>query len=292
MKSILNTMIIAAVVCMVAVSGCGDGKARDKRVLAKVSSRTITVADFDSRIENIPAYYRDIVKKNKKRYLNEIILETLFYEDAIRKGLDKDKEVKDILTEAKKKIMVSKLIKTEVDDKLIISESDIMKLYEERKPTLKTPELWRASHILVADEAQAKSILDELSKGANFEELAKKYSIDATASRGGDIGYFRPGQLVPEFEEACMKLNIGQTGEILKTQFGYHIIKLTGKKDSAVQTFSEARAALEGELKKRKRGELFDEMVLKLKDRYGVNIQEDVFESIDKKDEPKEEAVK
>jgi len=292
MKSILNTMIVAAVLCAVAVSGCGDGKVRDKRVLAKVSSRTITVADFDSRIENIPAYYRNIVKKNKKRYLNEIILETLFYEDAIRKGLDKDKEVKDILTEAKKKIMVSKLIKTEVDDKLIIPESDIMKLYEERKSTLKTPELWRASHILVADEAQAKSILDELSKGANFEELAKKYSIDATASRGGDIGYFRPGQLVPEFEEACMKLNIGQTGEILKTQFGYHIIKLTGKKDSAVLTFSEARVALEGELKKRKRSELFDEMVLKLKDRYGVNIQEDVFESIDKKDEPKEEAVK
>jgi peptidyl-prolyl cis-trans isomerase C len=289
MKSTLNTIIAAVVICAFAVSGCGNGKPLDKRVLAKVSSRTITVADFDSRIENIPVYYRNIVKQNKKRYLNEIILETLFYEDAIRKGLDKEK---DILTEAKKKIMVSKLIKIEVDDKLIIPESDVMKLYEERKMTLKTPELWRASHILIADEAQAKLILDELSKGANFEDLAKKYSIDATAARGGDIGYFREGQLVPEFEKVCMNLDIGQTGEILKTQIGYHIIKLTGKKDPAVQSFSEARLALESELKKKKRGVLFDEMVLKLKDRYGVNIEEDVFESIDTKDKPKEEAVK
>jgi len=292
MKYILNTMIAAAVLCAVAVAGCGDGKVRDKRVLAKVSSRTITVADFDSRIENIPVNYRNIVKQNKKRYLNEVILETLFYEDAIRKGLDKDKEVKDILTEAKKKIMISKLIKIEVDDKLAIPESDVMKLYEERKSTLKTPELWRASHILVADEAQAKSVLDELSNGANFEDLAKKYSIDATAARGGDIGYFRPGQLVPEFEKACMNLEIGQTGEILKTQFGYHIIKLTGKRDPAMQSFAEAKGALESELKKKKRGELFDEMVLRLKDRYGVNIEEDVFESIDIKDKPKEEAVR
>jgi len=284
--------MLAVIICLAAVSGCGKDKARDKRVLAKVSSRTITVEDFDSRIENIPAYYRNIVKQNKKRYLNEIILETLFYEDAIRKGLDKDKEVRDILTEAKKKILVSKLIKNEVDDKLDIPESDVMKLYEERKSELKTPELWRASHILVADEAQAKLILDELLKGASFDELAKKYSIDATASRGGDIGYFRAGQLVPEFEKACMKLDVGQTGEILRTQFGYHIIKLTGKKDPAIQNFKEARSALESELKKKKRSELFDEMVLKLKDRYGVNIEEDVFESIDGKDKPKEEAVR
>lgn len=292
MRTIRNITMVAVIICLAAVSGCGKGKALDKRVLVKISSRTITVADFDSRIENIPAYYRNIVKQNKKRYLNEIILETLFYEEAIRKGLDKDKEVKDILTEAKKKILVSKLIKNEVDDKLDIPESDIMKLYEERKSELKTSELWRASHILVADEAQAQSILDELSKGASFEELAKKYSIDATASRGGDIGYFRAGQLVPEFEQACMKLNIGQTGEILHTQFGYHIIKLTGKKESATQSFSEAKSVLESELKKKKRNELFDEMVLKLKDRYGVNIEEDVFESIDGKDKPKEEAVK
>jgi len=271
--------------------GCAKKKQEDDRVLAKVSNRLVTLNEFKERISKLPSYYRDIANRNKKRFLDEMIVEMLFYEEAIRNGLDRDREVKEIIMEAKKKILIAKLVKTEVEDKIQISDSEIKEFYEGHKADFKAPELWRASHILVATEDEAKGILDELSKGASFEDLAKAHSIDATADRGGDVGYFRLGQIIPDFENACLKLQVGQTSGIVHTQFGYHIIKLTDKKEPAVQPLEKVRRAIEDELRKKKRSELFDKLVLKLKKRYQVTIEEDVFKSLETLN-GKKEAVK
>jgi len=285
-------MVLAVFASCIGLYGCGNGDRDDKKVIATVSNRAITVKAFKARIDRLPAYYQRIVRSNLKRYLDETIMEMLLYEDALRKGLDKDKEVKEILIEARKKILVSKLVAGEVDEKAKVSEEDMLKYYGEHKDEFKTPEMWRASHILVTSESEAKSIADELSKGADFGDLAKKYSIDATASRGGDIGFFRAGQLVPEFEKACLKLNIGQTGDILHTQFGYHIIKLTDKRDAGGQSYDEARRAIEGELSRKKKAVLFDEMVNKLKSLYSVNINKSTFESFETEEKTKDGIIK
>lgn len=276
----ISIIFISIFLACAILNGCGNKAKSNDKTLARVSSKVITLNEFQSRIAKMPPYYRKIVENNKKRYLDDCIVEMLFYEEAVRRGLERDKEVKEVLSEAKKKIVIAKLIKSEVEDKIKISDEEMKEFYDAHKDEFKTPELWRASHILVSDEKQAKSIADELSKGANFEELAKKYSIDATASRGGDVGYFRMGQLVPDFEHACLKLSVGQTSDIVSTQFGYHIIKLTDKKDASVQTFEEAKRAIENELKKVKRSELFNKLVIDLKAKYGVKIEEDVFESL------------
>ena len=226
----------------------------------------------------MPAYYQNIASKNPKRYIEDIIVEMLCYEEGVRKGIDRDKEVKEVVNEAKKKIVMAKLIKNEVEDKIVVTEDEMKKFYDEHKDEFKTPEMWRASHILVADEKEAKAMLDELAKGAKFEDLARAHSIDATASRGGDVGYFRAGQLIPDFEKACLKLDVGQTSGIVQTQFGYHIIKLTDKKEPGVKSYEEAKRAIEAELKKKKRSELFNALVLRLKNKYGVEVNENVFE--------------
>ena len=83
----------------------------------------------------------------------------------------------------------------------------------------------RCAHILVAKESQAKEVLDRLSKGESFGALAAEYSIDGTRKQGGDLGFFGHGVMVREFEKAAFSLEKGQTSEIVKTQFGYHIIK-------------------------------------------------------------------
>ena len=287
-------IIIASVVIIscIGLYGCGKARMDGRKVIAKVSNRAITVASFKSRINRLPAYYQRIVKNNLKRYLDETIMEMLLYEDAVRRKLENNKEVKEVIEEARKKILVSKLVASEVDEKAKVSEKEIRKYYDEHKDEFKTPEMWRASHILVADESQAKSIADELSKGGDFAELAKKYSIDATASRGGDIGFFRTGQLVTEFEKACLKLNVGQTGDILHTQFGYHIIKLTDKRDQAAQDYDEAKRTIESELNRKKKAVLFDEMVIKLKSRYGVDINKSVFESFETEEKAKDGSTK
>ncbi|MCL4400566.1 MAG: peptidylprolyl isomerase [Candidatus Parvarchaeota archaeon] len=83
----------------------------------------------------------------------------------------------------------------------------------------------RCAHILVKNEAIAKEILDKLNKGESFSKLAEQYSIDGSRRRGGDLGFFGRGMMVKEFEKAAFELNKGQVSSIVKTQFGYHIIK-------------------------------------------------------------------
>ncbi len=83
----------------------------------------------------------------------------------------------------------------------------------------------RCAHILVEKESTAKEVLEKLGKGESFAKLAEQYSIDGSRKRGGDLGFFSRGQMVKPFEEAAFKLNKGEVSGIVKTQFGYHIIK-------------------------------------------------------------------
>jgi peptidyl-prolyl cis-trans isomerase C len=88
----------------------------------------------------------------------------------------------------------------------------------------------RASHILVKDRELANKILADLKKGVNFESLARQYSTCPSKSKGGDLGWFGPGQMVKPFEEACQRLSVGALSGIVSTQFGLHIIKKTGSR--------------------------------------------------------------
>ncbi|RLI08484.1 peptidylprolyl isomerase [Candidatus Bathyarchaeota archaeon] len=88
----------------------------------------------------------------------------------------------------------------------------------------------RASHILVEKHSQALRVLEELKKGADFGELASRYSQSPSRKRGGDLGFFGRGQMVKEFERAAFALKVGEVSQPVKTQFGYHIIKKTGEK--------------------------------------------------------------
>ena len=89
---------------------------------------------------------------------------------------------------------------------------------------------WKASHILVKDKALAERLLAKIKGGARFEALARDFSTCPSKSKGGDLGWFGPGKMVPAFEQACSKLSVGRISGLVRTQFGYHIIKLTGKR--------------------------------------------------------------
>jgi peptidyl-prolyl cis-trans isomerase C len=90
---------------------------------------------------------------------------------------------------------------------------------------------WRASHILVKDKKLADELLKRVKQGASFEALAREHSTCPSKSRGGDLGWFGPGKMVPAFENACKRLSPGGTSDVVSSSFGYHIIRLTGRKD-------------------------------------------------------------
>lgn len=269
---------------LISLSGCGNKPSVDDKVLVTVANKFITLKDFKHKLSRLPSYYQGMAEKNKKTLLNDMIAESLFLEDAVRKGMDRDSEIRELLDEARKKIIIAKFIKTEVDDKLKVSDEDIKKFYEAHKDDFKKPGMWRASHILVASEGGAKEILNELSNGKPFEELARAKSIDATASRGGDVGYFRKGQVIPEFENTCFNLKVGGTSGIVHTQFGYHIIKLTDKKEGQVESLEEAGPKIENELAMKKRNELFGKLVTDLKTKYHVRVEEDTMKTLNAMD--------
>ena len=126
-----------------------------------------------------------------------------------------------------------------------VTNEELKKYYDEYKPKVK------ASHILVDDEKTAKEIKAKLEKGEDFAKLAKEYSKDTgSAQNGGDLGWFGPGKMVEEFEKAAYALNKGEISEPVKTQFGYHIIKVTDKEEK--KSFDEMKEQIEYEVKKSK----------------------------------------
>ncbi|MDR1400177.1 MAG: peptidyl-prolyl cis-trans isomerase [Treponema sp.] len=90
---------------------------------------------------------------------------------------------------------------------------------------------WRASHILVKSRTQADELLKRIKQGAQFESLAREFSTCPSKSSGGDLGWFGVGKMVAPFEAAVKRLSPGSVGDVVQTQFGYHIIKCTGRKD-------------------------------------------------------------
>ena len=89
---------------------------------------------------------------------------------------------------------------------------------------------WKASHILVKDGSLARSLRQKIQQGARFEDLASRFSTCPSRTKGGDLGWFGEGQMAKEFEHACRKLGVGSLSDPVRTQFGYHVIKVTGKK--------------------------------------------------------------
>jgi len=270
------------------LSGCSGPS--DKDVLARIDRKhTITLAGFTERISKLPKRYQDVINKNKKEFLDEVIIDTLLYNEAVRKKLDRDDDVKKVIREAEKKILIARLLNDEVEEKIIVNEKDISAYYNANKEKFATPEALRASHILVKTEEEAGDILVELSNNRNFEDLARGRSMDPTSKIGGDIGYFTRHQLVPEIEEVCFNMQVGEISGIVKTKFGYHIIKLTERAPPRVKELAEVRDAIEETLKRLKKKVLFNEFVTALKEKAQITVNNNLLETISREPEQKPE---
>lgn len=289
MKKVLCLVIILALAVSVAITGCAKKKeaaVKEGAVLAKVGDKVITVNDFNERINDLPPNLKTMAQNNKAAYLDNIIVETLLFEEATARKLDKEKDVKDLIEEAKKRIVMARLLKDEIEDKVNIQQPDIEAYYREHKDEYISPELFRASHILVNTIEEATEVIDKLNAGAIFEELAKKYSKDMTSSRGGDVGYFSIGQMVPEFEDVCLKLKVGEVSGPVKTQFGYHVVKLTDRKKPEALEFEKVKDRIEEVLVTQRRRDLFDSLIMNLKSKSKITVNIDLIEP---KEEQKEE---
>jgi peptidyl-prolyl cis-trans isomerase C len=227
--------------------------------LATVNDRVITSEELESKLSLLgpQAKMHYSSSAGKLEFLDNLITGEVVFQESLRMGLDKDKNVQARLEDAKRQILINTMVEKIVSEKL--GEEQIKKYYEGHKKDFKQV---KASHILVNQEDQAKDIYKQLKAGADFSELAKKHSVDTgTKDSGGDLGYFSRGQMVQPFEEMAFSLKVNKFGEPVKTDYGYHIIKVLDIKDA--KKFEELNSAdisnvknkmLNEELEKLKKG--------------------------------------
>lgn len=198
-------------------------------VVAVVNGKPITEETFDRYAIQRRVSPIGMTPKQKKSLINELVNRELLYQDAVTLGVDKTPGIKAEIAYQAKNIIASAMIKRS-SDRFAVSENDMKKEYEARKSELAGKEL-KARHILVDDEQTAKEVIKKLNKGANFSDLAKLYSTGPSASKGGDLGWFRVGQMVKPFSEAASKLSKGEYTKVpVKTKFGWHVILLEGSR--------------------------------------------------------------
>jgi peptidyl-prolyl cis-trans isomerase C len=130
-----------------------------------------------------------------------------------------------------------------------VDDAKVQAAYDRQVAEFKPAPEFSAAHILVDSEARAKELKAEVDGGADFAELAKANSSDGSAASGGDLGWFGPGQMVPEFEAAVATLEVGQVAGPVQTQFGWHLIKLNDKRETAAPALEAARPVIEDQLR-------------------------------------------
>ncbi|MGP4078032.1 peptidylprolyl isomerase [Halobacillus sp. K22] len=242
MKKIVITVALAASVFT--LSACSSN-ADESETVVETSGGNVTKEEF----------YQELKSKNGEQVLQQLVMKEVLAEkydvsdEAVNKELETLKEqygdqFEMVLQQSgfsseeqfKETIRFSLLQEKAAAEDIDISEEEMKQYYERMKTEV------QASHILVSDEETAKEVKQKLEDDGSFAELAKEYSSDGSAQQGGELGWFGPGKMAPEFEEAAYGLEKGEVSEPVKTQFGFHIIKVTDKRDAEdVKPYEEAK---------------------------------------------------
>ncbi|PFD42274.1 peptidylprolyl isomerase [Bacillus cereus] len=280
-----KAMLALAATSVIALSACGTSSS-DKIVTSKAGD--ITKEEF----------YNQMKTQAGKQVLNNMVMEKVL----IKNYKVDDKEVDKKYDEMKKQygdqfdtLLKQQGIKEETlksgvraslaQEKAVEKTITDKEVKDNYKPEIK------ASHILVKDEATAKKVKDELAQGKSFEELAKQYSEDTgSKEKGGDLGYFTAGKMVKEFEDAAYKLKKDEISEPVKSQFGYHIIKVTDIKEQ--KPFDEVKGDIKKDLvqKKMQDGQFMNDLMMKEIKSADVKVEDKDLKNLF--EEPKADAKK
>lgn len=262
--------ILGLMLCsVVALSGCQE----KGTPIAKVNKSIITQEQLNEKIKTLP----DNVKKNiseqvKANMLDQMINEELLLQEAKKSGIARTEEYtnqikmyQEQLDAVSKQTLINVYLKTTLKPAPITDE-EAQTVFNTQADKFKAIPQRRANHILVKTKDEANKLLIKIKNGANFENLARENSIDPTAINGGDLGWFSEGDLLPEFENAAFKLTFSQRiSNVVKSNLGYHIIKLTDKRTIPARTFDEVKGQIKQSLNTQKQNENIQKLITSLK---------------------------
>lgn len=260
----------------------------DSPVVAKVGGATVTVRDLQERLEatqqEAPAAYQQYVASEggRREFLKLLIKEKVVYQEAQKSGLEREQSYKEAvkrfqeqaaqrLKDYKETLLIKSYILRLRSKELAVTDADVKNYFDNHAAEFAHPVKIQVSHILVNSESEATMALDRLKRGEPFEQVAREMSKDpGTAARGGQLNAITRGSLVPEFEEVAFRLKEGEVSGLVKTQFGFHIIKKTGQSSLPPRSFEEAKE----EIRMRLERERFDQWVTRKQQELGTTVNE------------------
>ncbi len=246
---------------------------KNNPVIATVGDREITQQDIEMVLMTLDPMKAQqySTEEGKKKLIEELVFQELFYLDALELKLDQEQLYLDEVERTKNALLKQFAINNLLKD-VSVSEDDVKKYYEDNKEKFTSPRTINASHILVEDLAKAEEIIEEIKSGLSFAEAAEKYSKCPSSQKGGELGFFGKGAMVPEFEKAAFELALDEISEPVKTNFGYHIIKVTDAREEGHKSYQEVRDSLAKQLLSMKQQEAYYGRVSALKDKYEVKV--------------------
>ncbi len=244
----------------------------ENKTIAIVNSNEIRESDLQALVKNLgqnAAYFQG--PDGRKKLIDELVMHELMYSDAVEKGLDNDEEFIEVMNTMKKSMLQQYNLR-KMFNEITLSDEELKEYYESHKDMFVTEEMVKASHILVDSEEKANEILEDITDGLSFEDAATQFSSCPSKQAGGALGQFGKGQMVPEFEEAVFSMQAGEISGPVKTQFGYHLIKLTDHTTERNASFEEVIQEVKDSCFMEKQEKVYNDKKTELSKKYKVEI--------------------
>ena len=257
-KQLLVTLVSAAMLAALSPIALAQN-------VAIVNGKAVPKARIDALADQVARAGRPVTPEMQGQLRDEIIAREVFMQEAQLRGLDATDDYKAQIELARQSILIRELF-ADFQTKNPVTDADIKAEYDKFAASNSGKE-FKARHILVEKEADAKAIIAQLKKGGKFEEIAKKSSKDpGSGANGGDLDWAAAGSYVPEFSEALAKLEKGKMTETpVKTQFGYHIIRLDDTREAQLPKFDEVKPQIAQQLTQQKLAKYQEDLRAKAK---------------------------
>jgi len=257
MKKHLLAAVVAATLCA-ALPALAQN-------IAIVNGKPVPKSRADALAAQVTKSGRPITPELTNQIKDEVIAREIFMQEAGKRGLEGSDDYKNQMELARQTILIRALF-ADFQEKNPVTDADTKAEYDKYVAANAGKE-YRARHILVAKEEEAKAIIANLKKGAKFEDLAKKQSKDpGSGANGGDLDWANAKSYVPEFSEAMVKLTKGQTTQApVKSQFGFHVIRLDDVRDAQMPKFDDVKAQIQQQMQQERLSKFQDDLRTKAK---------------------------
>jgi peptidyl-prolyl cis-trans isomerase C len=250
---------------------------QEERVVAFVNGRPITQTEFEGEWAELPDATRARYDKEGGRsaLLKDVIDHELLIQEARKQGLDQNDQIRDRARRYKEKLMLEELLKDRFKSKIELTKDELDAYYEKHANELLTAQKIRIAQMLLPNYPAAKDLETQVNRGADFGKFAQRYSLDAkTKAKGGDLGPYRKGLVVPEVDEAIQSLKPGMVSAPIKTDAGYYLVMVTALEPEIIQTDLARRERLRQELLNEKRKKRFDDVIADIRARASVRLDD------------------